>query len=93
VIVYCDAHARAHGVVRRNPVGGFIEYSFRDSRFRERNAQAWGFDGHDTSWERLEGRTRWLVVHSRGCRDCGVRDLPIAALVEAFKEGKSKLTL
>jgi hypothetical protein len=91
VIVYCR-HARALGVVRRNPVGGFLEFRYRDARVRDSNAHAWVLDGRDSSGERLEGRTVQLV-DSRACRDCGVRDLSIAALVDAFKEGLPKLAL
>jgi hypothetical protein len=90
VIVYCRSHARALGVVRRNPVGGFVEFKHRDARFRDRDAQEWGMDAHDTSFVRLDEWTR-PMVESRGCRDCGVRDLPVAALVEAFEEDRAKV--
>ena len=36
---------------------------------------------------------RAAPVDSRGCPDCGVRDLPVAVLVEAFEEGRAKVAL
>lgn len=92
MIVYCREHSLAHGVVRRNPVGGFVEFRFRDPRLHAARDAALGFDDRDTSGERLEERTVQMV-QSKGCRDCGVRDLPIAALVEAFEEGRAKVSL
>jgi hypothetical protein len=91
VIVYCDPHALAHGIVRRNPVGGFIEYRFRDPKFRDRMRDE-VFDGHDTAWFNLEGTNR-STVRSLGCRDCCVRDLPVDVMIDAFKEGQAKLAL
>jgi hypothetical protein len=80
------------GVVDRNPVGGFVEFRYRDPRARERNADAWGLDGgHDSAGFNLDHRA--APVDSRGCPDCGVRDLPVAVLVEAFEEGRAKVAL
>jgi hypothetical protein len=92
VIVYCREHSRSIGVVKLSP-GGFPSFQTRSLRWRDRHAAAVGRPGdHDNSFTNLREWTRPEV--RVWCRDCGgERWVKVAALLAAFDDGRSKISL
>ena len=89
--IYCE-HDRVFGVVEHNPVGGFPELRVRSPRWRDRHAVAVGHPGRDNAHWNLAEWTRPTIT-AEGCRDCGLRELPVSDLLTAFEAGHSKYVL
>jgi hypothetical protein len=92
VIVYCREHGQSMGVVDMAP-GGFPQFHTRKPRWRDRNAAELGHpDERSNSWTNLRETTSPEV--QGWCRDCdGPRLVRVAALLEAFDGGLSKIAL
>jgi hypothetical protein len=91
VIVYCRMHGRSLCVVDKHPVGGFPQLRYRSPRWTAPWAEKSGIGSDNGTWNLRD--TTSTTVEAEGCRDCGPRGLPVAALLAAFDGGLAKISL
>jgi hypothetical protein len=80
-----------HGIVERVPATGKLRFAYRSARWRDRFSAMLPDHSHENSRRILDPADS--MVEAEGCRCCGVRELPVEDLIEAFEEGRSKMSL
>ena len=89
--VYCRDHDRSMGVVRLAQ-GGFPSLEIRHPRWRNHLAAKTGMTGRSNEFYNLREWTGPDVPVR--CRDCpGPRMVQVAALLDAFEDGRPKIVL
>jgi hypothetical protein len=90
VIVYCREHGRVRCIVERVPVTDIVRLRYHSPQLKNRHVEIIGtYDNvtrNLTDWPRP-------TVDAGGCERCGLREFPVADLLLAFEEGRSKLSL
>ena len=90
MIVWCRIHGNDMGVVERHPGSGLAELAYRDPRWRDRFSVIAGIEGRHNARQILEDRAI-AMIKVGGCRECGLREVPIKDLLAAFAAGLPKI--
>jgi hypothetical protein len=92
VNVYCTKHAQLLGIVRKQtPAHTWVEFITLSPRWKAHHAAEAGWGERHNSGTNLSLTTS--PVKATGCTECGPRMLDAAVLLQAFEEGRDKISL
>jgi hypothetical protein len=92
VNVWCRDHAQLLGLVRLHGCA-WPEFASRSPRWHKRNSiELRHGEDHFNSWTNLREWTR-PEIEAKGCQECGPRMLAVSTLLEAFENGRDKISL